>query len=100
MNKYKEALWSIDFTMHNRVKPKYLQNVEDKNFEILYELVEKAIPKIPIYGDFEEVDDNVYVPNTAKCPTCGNEFKFGEFNDIVNHHCVCGQALDWSEEDE
>lgn len=41
MNKYKEALWSIDFTMHNRVKPKYLQNVEDENFEILYELVEK-----------------------------------------------------------
>ena len=41
MSKYREALFSITFTMHHRVKPKYLSVCEDENLETLRELVEK-----------------------------------------------------------
>lgn len=63
-----------------------------------YELEEKATPKKPIYSDFEEDDDgDGVIANKAECPTCGYEFEFGTWNDYENHHCVCGQKIDWSE---
>lgn len=47
MSKYTEALSSIYFTMHSRVKPKTLGHCKDKNLEELEELVERATPKKP-----------------------------------------------------
>lgn len=97
MNKYKEALNILKIVLKPRLT--WVTSLVINQYLLLMEeLVEKATPKKPIYSDFEEVDDNVYVPNEAKCPTCGNEFKFGEFNDIVNHHCICGQKIDWEVE--
>lgn len=62
-------------------------------------LKEKATPKKPIYEDFEENEIGEMIPNIAKCPTCGCEFAFGKWNEIDSHHCICGQALDWSEKE-
>ena len=59
--------------------------------------LEKQIPKKPIYSEFEEDDDGEnLIPCKATCPICGNEFEFGYWNDEDNHHCVCGQLMDWT----
>ena len=47
MSKYTEAMSSIIYTMHFRVKPKYLGHVEDENMDLMYELAEKASPMKP-----------------------------------------------------
>lgn len=69
----------------------------NKAVDIAINALEKQIAKKPIYSDF---DDNGYeeiIPYKAVCPTCGYEFEFGTWNDEHNHHCDCGQKLDWSE---
>lgn len=95
MSEYTEAISSIYFTMHNRVKPKTLGHCEDKNLELLEELVERATPKKPeitIYNGF--------------CPNCHQAFGFERTRQAMLRpywlsFCpVCGQALDWSEDDE
>lgn len=60
---------------------------------IAVEALEKQIPKKPIFWE------NKYyfspTPNDDwgyECPCCGNR----EI-DYPEHHCICGQALDWSE---
>lgn len=92
MSEYTEAISSIYFTMHNRVKPKTLGHCEDKNLELLEELVERATPKKPeitIYNGF--------------CPNCHQAFGFERTRQAMLRpywlsFCpVCGQALDWSE---
>ncbi len=98
MNKYQEAKKWIDKV---NAHPEWARcDFEEPALSQLTELVEKATPKKPMYKEFDDNGEGEIIPTEAYCPTCGNEFKFGEFNDIVNHHCVCGQALDWSKEDE
>ena len=85
MSKYTEALSSVYFTLHNRVKPKALGHCEDKNLELLEELVERATPKKP------KSEKEIF----CLCPIC-KEFVGDEFD--KNNYCpVCGQAIDWSE---
>ena len=60
--------------------------------------LEKQIPRKPIYSDYDDNGFGEIIPYTAICPICGYEFEFGTWNE--NHHCVCGQAMDWSDEDE
>ena len=88
MSKYTEALSSIYFTMHSRVKPKSLGHCEDKNLEVLEELVERATPK-KLKG--WTVGRFLNRGIEFNCPTC----------DTVHHNkfnfCpCCGQAIDWS----
>lgn len=101
MNKYTEALTSIYFTMHNRVKPKTLGNCEDKNLEVLEELAERATPKKPK----EQLIDNYCkgipgeTPNEKElnhfCPNC-NELVGDEW--FKYNYCPnCSQAIDWSD---
>ena len=93
MSKYTEALSSIYFTMHNRVKPKTLGHCEDKNLEVLEELAERATPKKP--------DVNI---NNGYCPNCHQAFGLERTRQAMLRpywlsFCpCCGQALDWSEE--
>ena len=61
--------------------------------EICHKALEKQIPKKPIFWE------NKYYfspsPNDDwgyECPCCGNQDL-----DYPDHHCECGQALDWSE---
>lgn len=90
MSKYTEAISSIYFTMHNRVKPKTLGHCEDKNLEVLEELAERATPKKP--------DVNI---NNGYCPNCHNAFGLERTRQAMLRpywlsFCpCCGQALDW-----
>lgn len=60
--------------------------------------LEKQIPKKPIYNDYGYNDFDEFLPNCAKCPNCGSEIPYGTWNYEDSHHCECGQALDWGEE--
>lgn len=61
--------------------------------KVAVEALEKQIPKVPLvwehkyYYTPELNDDWGY-----ECPCCGNR----EI-DYPEHHCTCGQALDWGE---
>ena len=94
MNKYQEALSSIVFTLHLRVKPNTLGKCEDENLEILQELVdiypeylelkERATPKKPEdFGGF----------GYDECPVCHTI--------VIKNYCShCGQRIDWSDDNE
>ena len=94
MSEYTEAISSIYFTMHNRVKPKTLGHCEDKNLELLEELVDRATPKKP----------DITVHN-GFCPNCHQAFGLERTKEAMIRprwfsFCpYCGQALDWSEEE-
>lgn len=94
MSKYTEAISSIYFTMHNRVKPKTLGHCEDKNLEVLEELAERATPKKP--------DVNI---NNGYCPNCHQAFGLERTRQAMIRpywlsYCpCCGQAIDWSTND-
>ena len=94
MSKYTEALSSIYFTMHNRVKPKTLGHCEDTNLEVLEELVNRVTPKKPeitIHNGF--------------CPNCHQAFGFERTRQAMLRpywlsFCpCCGQALDWGNDE-
>ena len=69
----------------------------DEAVSMAIKALEKQIPKKPIYSDFNDDGNDRIIPYKATCPMCGYEFEFGTWNDEENHHCVCGQKLDWSE---
>lgn len=63
-------------------------------------LIEKQIPKMairskePRYGMGEEYYDWI-------CPTCGKWLAYSpDRRRYEIHHCICGQKLDWSDEDD
>lgn len=77
---------------------------EFKNNKVIYssistqgldELKNKQVPKKPIYGNFDDNGFGIIVPYKAVCPVCSYEFEFGTWNDEENHHCICGQAMNW-----
>lgn len=72
-----------------------------KQFQAMTMLIDAAklqVAKKPIYSDFGDNGFDEIIPYRAECPTCGNSFEFGTWNDEENHHCECGQKLDWSKE--
>lgn len=78
------------FMIHNDGRPTpHL----DEAVRMAYEALEKQIPKKP-----ELWHNQPYPPEWVdddwgyRCPACGNEDI-----DYPEHHCRCGQALDWSE---
>lgn len=90
MSKYTEAMSSIIYTMHFRVKPKYLGHVEDENMDLMYELAEKASPMKP---KNKNIDEDVRYTNWY-CPRCGEQHR----NLYPLNYCShCGQAIDWSD---
>ena len=64
-------------------------------FEMAIDAIEKHIPRKPIYSDYDDNGFGEIIPYTAICPICGYEFEFGTWNE--NHHCVCGQTLNWED---
>ena len=71
--------------------------VGGKSLEMAIKSLEMQIPKKPIYSDFDDNGNDEIIPYKAECPTCGYEFEFGTFNKNENHHCICGQKLNWNE---
>lgn len=91
MNKYKEALEDLlDYLQEYHEH--YHDDVSFENRKLLKELVDKATPK-----KVKVIDYNFGI---FECPHCrANIYWSGNKKD--HKHCLrCGQALDWSEEDE
>ena len=70
-------------------------NVYEKQCEELDKLKAKATPLKPLYSDYDDNGYDEIIPYKAVCPKCLHEFEFGTWNDEDNHHCVCGQRMDW-----
>lgn len=84
----REALAEIGFKGKEK-----LQEAVDEACLMACEALDKQIPKkphilryAPCGPDWEEDWDYA-------CPSCGSE----EI-DYPNHHCACGQAIDWSDD--
>ena len=94
----KEAIRRIDNHKHIHFADEYPRAIKiTEALEMAMNALEKQIAKKPVYGDYDEDDDGENViPCSAVCPVCSHEFEFGYWNDEDNHHCVCGQAIDWS----
>ena len=86
----KEAIRRIKdhFRIHDDDRPTpYLDEAVDMAIKAL----EKQILKQPIIWENKSYD--APVPNDDwgyECPCCGNQDI-----DYPDHHCTCGQALDW-----
>lgn len=92
--KVKEVIERIKdhFRIHDDGRPTpYL----DEAVSMAIKSLEKQEPKKPIYSKYEDNGFGEEIPYQAACPTCGYEFEFGTWNDEENHHCVCGQSMDW-----
>lgn len=97
MNKYQEALSSVLFTMHNRVKPKALGRCEDSNLDLLQELVDRATTKKVSYEGDGYDDKGELIYDTAICPTCERKFEV-DYDEHSNYCPSCGQRIEWGDE--
>lgn len=97
MNKYQRALDYLDeafkvitqqFT--NDISKVKIYKAERKAIKTLQELVDKATPKEPI-------EDTTHPIGTYYCPNCQKEFDMLQWHD---EYCsICGQRIDWSDEE-
>ena len=57
--------------------------------------LQKQIPKKPIKKNpiiyQKDTDGQEHYAYDYHCPLCGKKIK------LTEHHCICGQAIDWSE---
>ena len=90
----KEAIRRIE--EHNRIhfaKEYPRANKITDALTMAVRVLEKQIPKNPAIWESKDYDS--YIPNGNwgyECPCCGNR----EI-DYLEHHCICGQALDWDD---
>ena len=95
MNKYQKALGYIVDNFLDDIGVIYGKpnNLETECVMVIQELVDKETPMKPI-----QLEERKY-----SCPSCAMAFKLKTLvkNMFVNNqYCdVCGQALDWSEEE-
>ena len=86
MNKYEEAIDNIYSLAHTS---DYYHDYDEKDLDILKELVEKETPKKVILSN-----------SRYRCPNCDGILAFdytGICLECQNVRCGgCGQALDWS----
>lgn len=71
-----------DIHFHNELNAIYITEALDMAIEAL----EKQIPEKP------KLDNDNGIYETEHCPNCNRKLFPNE------HHCRCGQALDWSDE--
>ena len=93
--KIKEAIGRIEVhkEIHFLKEPRAIKITEALNMAI--DALKKQDAIKPIYSDYEDNGDGEVIPYKAKCPICGYDFEFGTWNEFDNHHCVCGQKIDW-----
>lgn len=63
-----------------------------KHYEYAAKALKKQIPRQPIFWRHQYYDSRFEDDWGYECPCCGNRDI-----DYPEHHCICGQALDWSE---
>lgn len=84
----------IDNDEHDSI---YISDIEALN--IAQEALEKQIPrKLSYEGDGYD-DNGGLIYDTAYCPNCQKEFEV-YYDEHANFCPNCGQALNWSDEDE
>ena len=99
--KYEEAIDILTYQALVLGRASGKSTLERSRIEALgkaVEAIEKQIPKKPIYNDYGYNGFDEFLPNCAKCPNCGREIPYGTWSYEDSHHCECGQALDWGEE--
>lgn len=89
---YKKALDNIRFYCGNANYDEYLNPKVFEELNIIQELVDKATPKKTIK---EPIIRDGYRQYKNYCPICKQELL------ILGNYCLhCGQAVDWSDNDE
>ena len=94
MNKYQRAFYNIDYRIISGkgVDQSYIYGQYKYDSRAILELVDKATPKKPTVhcsGYFSGIP----IYDEYSCPSCGARV------DDTEHHCKCGQALDWGDEE-
>lgn len=125
MNKYEKALDGMKEQIENAIGIKIeSDNTFYERVSTLQKLVDRAVPKMVKYEDVgydSYGGDNIYASICPRCglhiiefndsmiPGCGNDDPREMFNSCMVHHGYiglnsfcnrCGQALDWSDENE
>ena len=85
-----EAIKSLNYAETDFIGTKYAEA-----FPVAISALEKQIPKKPINKNpicyAKTKDGQEYFAFDYFCPNCSEKIKLSE------HHCKCGQALDWSD---
>lgn len=95
-----EAINELKENIRLSMKLRKSSGIEGKSpsviaMEMAIKALEKQIPNKPIYSEFDDNGNDEIVPYKAACPICRYEFEFGTWNDEENHHCICGQSINW-----
>lgn len=85
----KEAIDHLDLIVDNPLYTDYFQDVCRTAIEALEKQIPKKSKMIEEYPLTSMYDYWGY-----ECPCCGNSLI-----DYPDHHCKCGQAIDWSGEE-
>lgn len=94
MNKYQEA-WNNVRSLAETSD--YYKECDDKDIELIHELVEKSTPKKTIY----KIAIHKRGVNRYVCGNCQERFPYialDGINQCMYHYCpYCGQKADWSD---
>ncbi len=64
------------------------RDIHDESVELAVDALRKQIPQKPIQRNYDWC-----------CPTCGGFVVSKLIYYTGDHHCKCGQAIDWSQND-
>lgn len=96
---YEEAIVHIKRHLYHQKMNSDSQMYVGAALNMAIKACEKQVPKKPDYEGDGYGDNGELVYDIAYCPVCNHCFEYG-INDWGNEHCECGQALDWSTEEE
>lgn len=85
----KEAYESLCYEIYEEDHCSYIE----EELDIAIKALEKQMPKKPVYYTFGK-------EKYPKCPCCGDNWNMDEYGSGMVHCWECGQAIDWSEEEE
>lgn len=114
-NKYLEIPWSMEDTVRNLNELKeslqmklILKNLHGRgekdaeeiafDFNRAIDALKKQIPKKPTYDGYGYMPDGTFLWDKWLCPNCKSSYDV--VYDDYNYCPVCGQRIDWSEENE
>ena len=85
----KEAIEALRFYQRKLYNGIYKEKIGA--FDIAISALEKQIPEPPEVAEGNDAD-GFWRPDMFFCPTCRKVI------DTCEHHCICGQKIDWEDE--